>query len=660
MIRILHDLRPPALALALLLCTAGSPRADFSSEPPYGGPASHFAEYEQQYAATTPAVVLYDRQRTEIHFSMELFTRQYRDLMFAVFDARSASDALDHSFLIPRGTKVKSLKAWSYTPGAAGLVWSKDSDMRTSKLAFGARDVRVAVPGLAGKGLCGVRLELEWDGMNYISAEFDQPYPIRLAEATVSVQQVGNTNYGASPAALVSQIFAWMIRGESVLEHTEVDDTPPEPVQGKYGPEWRWTFKDLPAHRPEPLARAQATDPIGFYLVPRGFNWNGTQTAGPLIIGPRKLPAAYLKSERAGLAGLAPAVVVAQVTRLLDDPGHFRLLGRARGLLYQNSLSFTPRADGRIEGTALDKAILANLLLTEAGVTSYFAFGASRYRESLDLKIPRYTQFDAILLRIPVLGPNYLWDVADRRVPLGVPGPELYTLFLVLDPDADDAVALFEPPAGQVTESRHIRVERVDAQGFRGSLRWRTSGPPTFDAEPWDDDEELTTRLNEQWGGHVKVDSALWQTRGSDFRAGENARAELTGSLRGSATATGSELLELQLDLPGLPAELVAATESPARRHALYFARGYDFADTISVDLSGARWSGPRDPIELKTPAGRFSLKLDESPTGLTLVRHLELSARETAAADYELCRSLVQAWRRSEMEPLAIRPAGR
>lgn len=652
------------LGLGLFTAAAPPAGADFSGDPPYGSPALHFSEYEAEYAATYPAMVLYDRQRTELHFSTELFTRQSRDVMYAVFDARNAGAALDYAFLLPKGVKIKSLRAWSYTPGATAVTWSKEGDTRITKRAFGLRDVRIAVPGLAGKGLCGVRMEVEWDGVNFVEARFEAPYPTRIAEATVSVQQVGNTNYGADPTTLVGHYFAWMIRGRDVLDHTTADDTPPDPVRGTYGPEWRWSFKDLPPHRREPLARASVAEAVGFYLIPRDFNWDGMQQMGVAVVKDRKLPDGYLKEERAlnraaAAAGLDAAESIARVARLLDDPAHFALQGEARGPLYLAPPPVRLRPDGILEGSSFDKAVAAKLMLDELGVTAHLVLGASRYARTLDLKIPNFDQFDAILLRVPAAGSDYLWDVADRSVPLGLPGPELHTVFLVLDPEADSPVALFDPPPGRLVESRRISVV-PDGTRFHGALRWRCGGSPSLGLDPWAASEDLAADLRSRWSETCGVDSAGWVTNGGAFRAGGSARTELIATLAGPAEAIGTEQLDIRLGFPALPEEIARAA-APAERHLpIYLPRSFELVDTVQVEVPGARWVGQRPPESLVTRSGRFEESRDDVPAGPRLIRRIVLESGEIEAEEFTDFRSLVQAWRRSEQEPLSIRQGTR
>lgn len=646
------------LVLGLLL-GVGAARADFSAEPPYYAESLHFAEYEKSYGDSSAALVIYKHQRTEMHFSTDLFTRQYVDVMYAVFDAHEAAEALNHTFPIPRGVKIKSLRAWSYTPGAAGLVWSQDADAHVTKLAFGNKLARVAVPGLSGKGLCGVRMELEWDGIGYVEARFAAPFPIREGKAAIAIQMVGNTNYGLNPVEIITKYFTWGFRGSGPLATIEGAEADPKVVRGNYGPEWHSTVRDVPAWRPEALAPMREQHPITFYLLPRGEAWHGAMKSGEKLMAEDQVPGGYLKAFRKSLKGLPPDTVVAALARQLDDPDHFRLLGGARGPIVRTSPMLKLLGDGRIEGSALEKGILATLLLKEAGIPAYLSLGSSRLTNWLDLRIPDYGQFDAVLLQIPACGPEYLWDVADRSVRLGVAGPELDSTFLVFDPEADDAQMVITPGSAKVTESRRMAVTAANEEGLRGSLSWRFAGPPQFDIDPWDEATDLDKELNALWHGQARVDSAHWETSGRDRRAGGDGRAVLHAGLTGGVQTAGNGILDLTVDLPALPEDLVKATRPAARLTGLLLTRTLAFIDTLDVTLPGGQYAGATEPVSIRNEAGNFALAITPAPGGCRLVRELHLNARLVRNFEYGPCRELVTAWRKSEAKPVSIRVGG-
>jgi len=599
------------------------------------------------YAGTYPAVITNREITMEVlfdtHYKASARMKFRTDL--AVFDVKQAQEYLNQVFPLPYGYKVKHKRAWSMEHGAVlSGASAQDSDFHERTLFGKQKEVRVSIPGLREKGYAAVELEIQGEGLPALSLEFAQDLPVKKAAFTLKVPGTAGEGASGIRGAILSQIVI-LNRGQIGLV-TDHRDGRQEVSMGYEG-------EDIPAQFTAPWVPMKSQPHATIDIAGRYGTWKGIADGLAGSLKDYKIPGNLVKSVKDTLKDASPLEAVRALARYLDDPAQLRLEGGPRGGLHGGDLEDAVRSRS---ATAFEKGLLAYGLLRALKIDSTVLLGASRFLTDLDWRSRDMSQLDAVLIWIPSISENFLWDVADRRVPLGQAGSDLYSEMLVLDPDELESSRDFHVEEGRVRETRSFELHLEEGGEMEGNLTYRfESFPLDTQLDPWDREADLDKVLGELVPHEVELSGIAWQEpRPAGMRCTPETPAVLEARLTEEAIPageTGWDIVPFLLPLP----EKLGILGDPDREAPLVISDSYEIIDAVLVDVGGHHVVHLPQPTTVRTRVGTFGTSWEEKPNGVVAVRRLSVDGSVNGIRDQSAVAALCKAWRESQSQALRV-----
>ncbi len=598
-------------------------------------------ELAGEYAADHPAVTLEHTVNVDVSVKTGrrgLITTTTRESMYiAVFDAHRAEGVLEQVFFIPPGVSIKSLKAWSREQGSEDVHWARDVDFYKRKLFGSWKEIRVSIPGLSARGLCGVEIETKTDGLAISGQDFSSSTPVLAAEMTLTMVNQPPTELEEYERTLERWYFM-LARGN--FEHEPLHLSPD-------GLAMTWKIENIPPRTNEPLVPARERDQAEVFMTPQYFKW------GPIVenmveqMEELEPPEDLVEAARDTLEGASDAEKVAAVARYLDDPRVFRILGGDR------SGQFRVRKLARIvkngEGSPFDKVLLARAILAGLGVESHPVLAASRYETDLDWRLCHPSRLNAALLWVPSVSDDFLWDVAHRSVPLGKAGYDLYPEMVVVQADRLEPLESFYLEPDEVVEARRMELDLAEDGTLEGPLSLCFSGWPSYDElDPWVPDQDLEAVLDDALPLGASVTDARWETRGSaDLRCTRESPATLRCRLTAEADPVEERAWQIQPLFWSLPRRLAALADDEREKPAFLDCR-YEFCDSVIVHLGDRRIVDIPPRERMSNRAGAFECQWQEAGETLVIERKIILTSAVSRDERIQALGDLCRAWNQS------------
>jgi hypothetical protein len=562
----------------------------------------------------------------------------------AVLDMERAGNSLDRAFSLPPGTKLKGVWAWSHELGGSAVTWAESKDIHTLTVFGNWKEIRVAIPGLSKAGVCGVEIETQSDGLPYVSENFMGGLPMDAGEVRLVFPRIDEFGFDKT-VAMVDRIYTTIVEGP-------VEEIPPAFTDKGYCRTFR--VKNLAARPKAAMAAAADFPRADALMVPSWFKWKGWVEHYDTALAEAVPPKSLVKAARDTLSSAAPLDVVLAVARYLDDPKNFRLLGP-----YRSGAFSIPDIDEIVkkkEGDTFDKAVLAHLLLKGLKVESHLVFAASKYRTVPDGRIADPRRLDAVLLSVPSISKGFLWDVADRSVPVGEAGPDLYSLMVVCDPEAAAFDRQFQVCATSRCEQRTTTLVLDENGALRGTLSCRFVGWPMIDElDPWKPGQDVTALIQAKCPSGAKADSAVWM--GMDrvsMRCTAESPAILSCRLITEATPNGERGWEIKPFLWALP-EPLARIDLADRSLPVFLDRRIEVAESTLVRLDGVNVKQIPPTVRLDNRAGLFECSWAQAPDAVIATRRLQLPAQHAADTKLEDLVALCKAWQESRSSAVIV-----
>jgi hypothetical protein len=294
-------------------------------------------------------------------------------------------------------------------------------------------------------------------------------------------------------------------------------------------------------------------------------------------------------------------------------------------------------------GDCKDMVCLMLTMLREAGVTAHPAYVATRSMGQVNRNLVTTSQFNHVIVALPVGGQLVWFDPTDDKCPPGLLPSDLEGVqALVVFPDSATFVTTPETTAEDNVVDRTLEIELCGPDRACMSLREERLGHPAVWLR-W----ELATRDLEMRHRFLEevVSSAFPGARIVDFR------------VEGLDASTGPVELDISFELDGfvderdgysaVPVWSSALPVSPFsasdRRYPLAFAYPYTIRERMLVDLgsSAVLLRAPPD-IDLDVGPGSLSSSVFSTGPG-RLVRDVRFQLRKTflPRSDYELTKRL-------------------
>ncbi len=641
-----RDLRRASLTAALLLLAAAIPAAAIAKpQPSYALWETKWGELRAGHPED-PALIL--DQDTEY----EVLTADYAPpvtngrtaITMAVFDVGRAEEFLNREFTIPPGAKVKEVWAWSHELGASEVSWAQEKDFNRVALVGGWKQVRVSIPGLSKAGMCGVGIHTQIDGLPYVAEDFKSGLPLLRGEVRMVFPRIGKLDFDET-TELIDRIYTPIILGP-------VEEIPPAVTHQGYSRVYR--VKDIAPRPREGLTAAADLPRAEIQLVPSWLKWKAWIEYYDETLRAVPPPKSLVKAAQDTLSGAAPLDIVRAVARFVDDPAQFRLLGSARSANF--SFPELQKVIDKKEGDAFDKAVLAHAVLRGLKVESHLVFAASRFRTLFDGRIPDPHLLDGVLLWIPALSADFVWDVADRSVPLGEAGADLYPVMVVCDPDASSYDRQFPLSGAGLSEERSLDLALDEDGALSGELSCRFAGWPMIDEmDPWRTGQDLTALLQEECPRGAKADSARWVGMdGASVRCTPEMPAILSCRLSAEAVPHGDNGWEIKPFYRSLPGPL-ASIHPDSRLYPVLLHRRVEVAESTLLRLDGPQAEALPARVRLDNKAGMFECSWERRAEGVLAQRRLRIPAQRAAGPQLNDLLALCRAWLDSRNSALLV-----
>jgi hypothetical protein len=304
-------------------------------------------------------------------------------------------------------------------------------------------------------------------------------------------------------------------------------------------------------------------------------------------------------------------------------------------------------------GTAVEKALLLQLMLLEAGGKAYLVWAADRDRGTVDFTLPNPSWFDTVLVIV---------EIDSKRILLDPSSPGLG--FGQLRAGYEGTQALIFDTVQQITLSetpfdRNLRRAEIDLSlGDDGRLTGRgtltLTGIRAVERLRWKEDEAQTLQAWKSW----------LEERYADFRISDLRAVESPDERKVTVAWSMAQREEEAL---GDEATLVpSAPLGPAHQPFLETERRldviFDSASRDEVELRlrwPAAWSleGRPLPVKRAAPCGELttSVELDAGQRTLVYRRRLDITRRKLSATDYEAVRGLFAEAAQNDAQKLTL-----
>jgi len=610
-------------------------RALAKDTPKYIGTERIWQELVEEYGPYRGVKLEYEKEIT-LEFSAhgDVRSRTIQREIIAVFDAEKLG-ILERIYHMPPGTKVKKLESWAHElDSGREVTWSDDSDVHEIDMLGGWKELRISIPGIASQGVFGITLETTHDGVGVSWEDFVDRIPVVRGEFSFIVPDIGDREFPAMLATM-SRFFNILVRGQ-------VEEVPA--AVKSQGFVRAWKVQDLPARPPDPFALASKGPQAEVFLIPRWYKWDRWVEILSEVTDDFEAPSGVVASIRDTLASGDPGVVLASVACWLDNPGTYRLLGPARGMSLavqeaQKALRFHA-------GNSLTKAVIAHVVLEELGVENYLVLAASRYHTALDWRISLPSLMDAVLLWIPE--GNLLWDVADRSVPLGVAGPDLYPEMLLISRNPDRALGAVDIPDLEAIDMEVCELTLASDGGLTGTLACAYTGWPAGAPDPWDVNVDLCEAIAGSFPSECRFRDAVWAYRDDRLsRSPVDTVSIATCSIEREATPSGLSGWDVRPFLRSLPSSFGRYSRQ-APRWPLYFDRSSCFTDSVIVAVEGGTVTG-FEAQYMNRYAGTFSCRFEYSEGKAIAVRTLLFKPKAISKSHLREVQDLCEAWEKSQ-----------
>jgi len=304
-------------------------------------------------------------------------------------------------------------------------------------------------------------------------------------------------------------------------------------------------------------------------------------------------------------------------------------------------------------GTAIEKALLLQNMLREAGIGSLMIWAVDPGRVTLDDTLPSPGWFDTALVMIELDFERTFLDPAAQGLAFGQIRPQ-YEGTAARVFETSEGIVLPETPFGENLRRAEVDLA-LDAQGrLAGTGTLRLAGlraaewlhgksDPAKTAKDWTD--WLAERWREYRISNVQVAEVPEERKVTVTWAMAQREEEALGD---EATATPGAPLG-PADQPFVEAE---------RKTDVIF--DYPFRDEVELHLRWPEgWKLERSPaaVSLEKPCGTLSETLEPDPGGHALVvrRRLDVTRRRIAPADYEALRALLGEAVKSGAQPVTL-----
>jgi hypothetical protein len=305
-------------------------------------------------------------------------------------------------------------------------------------------------------------------------------------------------------------------------------------------------------------------------------------------------------------------------------------------------------------GTAVEKALLLQVMLLEAGGKAYLVWAADRGRGTVDLTLPNPNWFDTVLVMV---------EIDSKRMRLDPSSPDLG--FGQLRAGYEETPALIFDTVQQVTLSatpfeRNLRRAEIDLslddQGrLAGQGTLRLTGLRAVERLRWKDDEAQTLQAWRDWLAERYADFRI-----SDVRAVES-RDERKVTVTWSMAQREEEVLGDEATLaPSAPLGPASQPFVEAERK-LDVIFDYPGRDEVELRLRWpAGWSLAGKPAPAKTaaPCGELStaLEVDDGQHTLVYRRRFDITRRKLSSKEeYEAVRGLFGEAAKSDAQSLTL-----
>jgi hypothetical protein len=304
-------------------------------------------------------------------------------------------------------------------------------------------------------------------------------------------------------------------------------------------------------------------------------------------------------------------------------------------------------------GTAVEKALLLQVMLLEVDVKAYLVWAADRDRGTVDLTLANPSWFDTALVLVEIDSRRMLLDPSSPSLGFGQlrAGYE-GTQALVFD--TVQQVTLSETPFDRNLRRAEIDLSLGDDGRFTGHGTLTLTGLRAVERLHWKDGEAQTLQAWKEW----------LEERYADFRISELRAVESSDERKVTVTWSMAQREEEAL---GDEATLVpSAPLGPAsqpfveaeRRLDLIF--DYGSRDEVELRLRWpAAWSLEGRPLPAKktAPCGELatSLELDADKRTLVYSRRLDITRRKLSATEYEAVRGLFGEAAKNDAQTLTL-----
>lgn len=591
-----------------------------------------WSRYEETYAEDSPAVIVESRVSAEVKGSYNLSIEQLKSRIIAVFDAEEAEDVFNYVERVPPGIGVKSVYAWSKELGNDTVHWAESSDIHKRKMFGGYTELRVAIPGFGGKGICGIEVKLEGEYLG--DQDFMNTLPVVQGEFRLLVYR--------------SRL------GMNVLTHGNVEREDPQRVTE--GMLYVWKVKDLPARSRSSILSARYRERAEIIFISPRMTWaRWAEGFDRFLSDLDRLPKKFVGAAKDTLKDAPPDEIVRAVFRTLDDPNFMKAEGPMRaGLL--GSLDWDEVFSSK-SASSFTKAVVAHLLLKELGVTSRVVLGASRQMTLLDLRDANPFNMDADLLFVPDLGEEFLVDVGNRSVPLGYAGGDLYSEMFVVDKEGP-ATREFKTWKEDQCSLRYFDLQVDDDGLLTGSLRCVYEGLEFWDLDPWKVGEDRAGLLEETLGASSTVTLRDWALPGDEMRCYLGHPVEMTCDIELEAAPFGEEGWAVSLPNRPLPPALREFARAK-EKFPVFLQSGMALEDSVCIGAGEAGGSlvvvQAPDPIRLTNVNGSVILSWEKSGNGIVIRRSLSLAQGEVHGRGIHNLDRLLSLWKEAGEQQFVV-----
>jgi hypothetical protein len=296
-------------------------------------------------------------------------------------------------------------------------------------------------------------------------------------------------------------------------------------------------------------------------------------------------------------------------------------------------------------GTAVEKALLLQVMLLEVDVKAYLVWAADRDRGTVDLTLANPSWFDTALGLVEIDSKRMLLDPSSPSLGFGQlrAGYE-GTQALIFD--TVQQVTLSETPFERNLRRAEIDLSLGDDGRFAGHGTLTLTGLRAVERLHWKDDEAQTLQAWKEWLAGSYAEFRISELRAVESR--DERKVTVTEALGDEATLVPSAPLG-PASQPFVEAE---------RQLDLIF--DYGSRDEVELRL---RWppawslAGRPLPARRTAPCGELttSVELDAGQRTLVYRRRFDITRRRLGATEYDAVRGLYGEAEKNDAQKLAL-----